>query len=145
MRKEKATGYKPIIQVDPDTYLYGIWFLPNGDEFDVMGCLSKQRGSDHWDFRYRFRYYDESGTDGDPFESHDEKSVYHARIPCTEKTNKVVLDGIALMFRELSNRTATQMKPDFIDIRMWGTSENIDAILNKMSDKPWIHMRKESA
>lgn len=120
-----------MIDLSPNTYIYGIWFC-YGDDTDWMACLSKKLDGP-WTFQYRHRYY----ADDKAFDSEDRKSWYSWKgQDGTDESLQKFLGGIGTVTEAIEAQYGNPM--DFIQLECLGSDEKV---FFEMGSRPWSNMK----
>jgi hypothetical protein len=131
-----------MIKLEKGRYISRIYFVGDGESFDMLGCLWRQLPSGHWKLDYRFRYY----KDDQAHDSVDEKSGWGASFDGAYSEGEVVKKVDAVIRKLAEAMPALRGAPAgsryTLDTTVIESDEPAVAI-ERMRGKPYFHMKFE--
>jgi len=123
------------IEFKEGRYFAAMWFISNDDDRDWHGALYRDNEKDSpWEFRYRFRYYNEASKN--PFDGEDRKNWYTATMP-VDKEESEVMKLIAMMADQVAEEF------DGADVhKLVLRTDSPVRIMEAMSRESWCHIKE---
>jgi len=116
-------------------WIYGIWFVPGGDQ-DYLATL-KKTDDGPWTLDYRFRYY--SPLSKSPHDNLDRKSCYTARMKDgSQESLAKSLECQRAIIAHVEARLGGQH--DFVDLQCY---DNDPKMFFELGSRDWAHIRLE--
>jgi hypothetical protein len=122
-----------MIEITDDTYVLGLWFVA-GDNRDWMGAVTRKRGEEVFEIRYRFRYY----ASLDPFDTNDRKNWYMATLK-PGISEEEVIQNMHMMARVMTLGPGFFPEVDFGIVRDYG----MEPFAKVLGAKSWMSTRME--
>ena len=128
---DEPTTIMPMID---GRYFIGVWFLYGKENRDWMCSVWRDKPTDTWKIRWRFRYY--SDPPSGPWDGKDKRSHYAAEVAADVSEDELKVK-INLMVRGLMEM-GFNTKSDFVPLH----TDNMDKVHAQMKTRSWCHIKQ---